>query len=62
MLEGGTLAYYLSSTEVSQGCRGSFKVTSCDIHGERDRERELYSLATEFCSSLQWNISIDTHL
>ncbi|CAI8021088.1 Pleckstrin homology domain-containing family A member 8 [Geodia barretti] len=32
VLDGSTLAYYLAATEVHQGCRGSFKVTSCDIH------------------------------
>ena len=34
MLDAGILAYYLAPSEVNQGCRGSLKVTSCDIHGE----------------------------
>lgn len=35
VLDAGNLAYYLAPDEVSQGCRGSLKVTSCDIHGKR---------------------------
>ena len=34
VLDAGILAYYLAPSEVNQGCRGSLKVTSCDIHGK----------------------------
>lgn len=34
VLDAGILAYYLAPSEVNQGCRGSLKVASCDIHGE----------------------------
>ena len=33
VLNDGILTYYLSSNEVSQGCRGSVKVSSCNITG-----------------------------
>ena len=36
MLDAGILAYYLAPSDVNQGCRGSLKVASCDIHGETD--------------------------
>lgn len=33
ILEGGILSYYLSSTDVQQGSKGSVKIASCDIIG-----------------------------
>jgi pleckstrin family protein A (phosphoinositide binding specific) protein 8 len=33
VLNSGVLAYYISQNEVSQGCKGSLKVASCDITG-----------------------------
>ena len=34
MLDKGVLAYYKSQEEVSQGCKGSVKLSACEILGE----------------------------
>jgi pleckstrin family protein A (phosphoinositide binding specific) protein 8 len=33
ILDNGVLAYYKSQEEVNQGCKGSMKVTACEIIG-----------------------------
>ena len=33
VLDGGVLVYYKSQEEVAQGCKGSLKISSCEISG-----------------------------
>ena len=33
ILDNGVLAYYKSQEEVNQGCKGSMKITACEIIG-----------------------------
>lgn len=34
VLDNGVLAYYKSQDEVNQGCKGSMKVSACEIIGK----------------------------
>jgi len=38
ILDNGVLAYYKSQEEVNQGCKGSMKVTACEIIGNYNYE------------------------
>lgn len=35
VLDNGVLVYYKSQEEVSQGCKGSLKISACEISGNR---------------------------
>jgi hypothetical protein len=39
ILDNGVLAYYKSQEEVNQGCKGSMKVTACEIIGNYNHKR-----------------------
>lgn len=39
VLDNGVLAYYKSQEEVNQGCKGSLKVSACEISGKSFKDR-----------------------
>lgn len=42
VLENGILSYYKSQDEASQGCKGSVKVSVCQINGTLSTELYCY--------------------
>lgn len=55
VLDDGVLVYYKSQEEVNQGCKGSLKITACEISGERQCFMCIIVEETNFCSNLlQW--------
>lgn len=57
VLEGGSLAYFLSPNEVHLGSRGSLKVSSCDILGKSFSEDVPLRMSLWLCcliSASQW--------
>jgi hypothetical protein len=52
VLDDGVLVYYKSQEEVNQGCKGSLKITACEISGEQQCFMCIIVEETNFCSNL----------
>jgi len=70
ILDNGVLAYYKSQEEVNQGCKGSMKVTACEIIGSYNWTIVLYlyhiffpqssfKVMLAYCSSFAFTIFFD---
>lgn len=53
ILDNGVLAYYKSQEEVNQGCKGTMKVTACEIIGNYNCKC-LYVICV--IAILTWNL------